>query len=91
MRCLSKIEAGKVELETEIFDLHKMLLRLGEMFSLRAEQKGLTVVFDLAPDVLRYIRTDADKLRQVLINLLGNAVKFTDKGGITVQVKVSGT
>jgi two-component system sensor histidine kinase/response regulator len=83
---LSKIESGKIELETELFDLQEMLLGLGEMFSLRAEEKDLTVVFDLAPDVPRYIRADVGKLRQVLINLLGNAVKFTEWGGITVRV-----
>jgi PAS domain S-box-containing protein len=83
---LSKIESGKIELETELFDLQEMLLGLGEMFSLRAEEKDLTVVFDLAPDVPRYIRVDVGKLRQVLINLLGNAVKFTERGGITVRV-----
>jgi len=86
---LSKIESGKAELEPEIFDLHTMLLGLGEMFSLSAEQKGITVIFDLAPDVPRYIRADAGKLRQVLINLLGNAVKFTERGGITVRVGVT--
>ncbi len=87
---LSKIESGKAELETEIFDLHEMLLGLGEMFSLHAEEKDLTVVFDLAPDVPRYIRADVGKLRQVLINLLGNAVKFTERGGITVRVSARG-
>ncbi|MBN1582646.1 MAG: PAS domain S-box protein [Anaerolineae bacterium] len=84
---LSRIEAGKIETQPETFDLHKMLLGLGEMFSLRAEQKGLTVVFDLAPGVPQYIDADAGKLRQVLINLLGNAVKFTARGGITLRVK----
>jgi signal transduction histidine kinase len=88
---LSKIEAGRVELEPEIFDLHKMLLGLGEMFSLRAEQKGLTLVFDFDTNVPQYIRADANKLRQVLINLLGNAVKFTKQGGITVRVIVKGS
>lgn len=84
---LSKIEAGRLELMPEVFDLHEMLLGLGEMFSLRAEQKELTVVFDFEPDVPHYIRADQRKLRQVLINLLGNGVKFTKKGGIRLSVK----
>ena len=83
---LSKIEAGRMELQPENFDLHEMLLGLGEMFSLRAEQKGLTLVFDLAPDVPRIIRADVGKLRQILINLLGNALKFTPTGGVTMNV-----
>ncbi len=83
---LSKIEAGKVELQPRVFDLHKMLLSLGEMFSLRAEQKGLTMQIDLAPDVPQYIHADLPKLRQVLINLLGNAVKFTEQGRIILRV-----
>jgi PAS domain-containing protein len=85
---LSKIEAGKVDLRTEIFDLHEMLLGLGEMFSLQAELKGLTVVFDFEPSVPPYVRADVGKLRQVLINLLGNAVKFTEKGGGILRVSV---
>ncbi len=85
---LSKIESGKAELEIKVFDLHEMLLSLGEMFSLRAEARDLTVVFDLAPGMPRYIRADVGKVRQVLINLLGNAVKFTERGGITVRVAI---
>jgi len=85
---LSKIEAGRADLAPQVFDLHAILLGLGEMFSLQAEEKGLTMVFDLAPDVPRYIRADTDKLRQVLINLLSNAVKFTEEGSITVRVSV---
>ncbi|MBN1582116.1 MAG: response regulator [Anaerolineae bacterium] len=84
---LSKIEAGKVELQFTDFDMHEMILGIGEMFSLRAEQKGLGIVFDLMPGVPQYVRTDERKLRQVLINLLSNAVKFTDHGGITLRVK----
>ncbi len=83
---LSKIESGKDKLEPEVFDLYEMLLGLGEMFSLRAEVRDLTVVFDLASDVPCYIHADVGKLRQVLINLLGNAVKFTERGGVTVRV-----
>jgi signal transduction histidine kinase/DNA-binding NarL/FixJ family response regulator len=84
---LSKIEAGRAELQPESFDLHHMLLGLGEMFGLQTEDKGLTLVFDLAPDVPQYIHTDQVKLRQVLANLLGNAVKFTHTGGITLRVE----
>ena len=83
---LSKIETGKVEMQPVAFNLHEMLLGLGEMFSLRAQQKGLTVVFDLAPDVPQYVRADAGKLRQVLINLLGNAAKFTTTGSVILNV-----
>jgi PAS domain S-box-containing protein len=83
---LSKIEAGRVELRLENFDLHHMLLGLGEMFSLRAEAKGLTLVVDLAPGVPQYVRADQGKLRQVLINLLGNAVKFTHTGDVMLRV-----
>ncbi len=84
---LSKIEAGRSELQPEVFDLHEMLLGLGEMFSLQARQKGLTLVFDFAPDVPQYIYADQQKLRQILINLLSNAVKFTEKGGIMMKVE----
>ena len=84
---LSKIEAGQVDLREENFDLYRMLLGLEEMFRLRAEQKGLTLVFECAPDVPQYVRADQGKLRQVLINLLGNAAKFTEKGGMALRVK----
>ncbi len=84
---LSKIEAGRIEIRPTDFDLHIMLQSLSEMFSLRAEKKGLTVTFDIAPDVPRHIHADEGKLRQVLINLLGNAVKFTASGGITMNVR----
>jgi signal transduction histidine kinase/DNA-binding response OmpR family regulator len=85
---LSKIEAGRVELQPEDFDLYRMLLGLEEMFRLRVEQKGLSLAFERAPDVPQYICADQSKLRQVLINLLGNAVKFTFEGGITLRVNV---
>ena len=84
---LSKIEAGRVELQAENFDLYRMLLGLEEMFRLRAEQKGLTLAFERAPDVPQYVRADQGKLRQVLINLLSNAVKFTERGSVSLRVK----
>ena len=82
----TKIEAGRIVLNQENFDLHHLLLGLEEMFRLRAQQKGLSLDVDLSDEIPQYIRTDQNKLRQILINLLGNAVKFTDKGGITLQV-----
>jgi PAS domain S-box-containing protein len=83
---LSKIEAGKVELMAEVFDLHGILQGLEEMFRLRAAQRDLRIRFEIALNVPRYIRADVGKLRQVLINLLGNAVKFTKQGGVTVRL-----
>ncbi len=84
---LSKIETGHTELHPEVFDLHAMLLDLNEMFRLRAEQKGVTVRFDFAPNTPRRIRADVGKLREVLINLLNNAVKFTERGTIIMKVE----
>lgn len=82
----SKIEAGRIVLHQENFDLHRFLLGLEEMFRLRAQQKGLSLDFTRDTHVPQYIRTDQNKLRQILINLLGNAVKFTETGGITLSV-----
>jgi len=82
---LSKIEAGRVTLNEKDFDLHRLLDDLKDMFSLRAGDKGLQVVFAYAADVPGVIRSDEVKLRQVLINLLNNSVKFTEKGSITLR------
>jgi signal transduction histidine kinase/CheY-like chemotaxis protein len=84
---MSKIEAGQHTLNAENFDLYYMLNGLEEMFRLRASDKKLTLLFDLAEDVPQYVRTDPNKLRQVLINLLGNAVKFTHEGGVTLRCR----
>ncbi len=83
---MSKIEAGRADLQLEAFDLHHMLLSLEEMFRMRADQKDLALLFERAPEVPRFIRADQGKLRQVLINLLGNAVKFTEEGSVTLRV-----
>jgi PAS domain S-box-containing protein len=84
---LSKIEAGRVELQEGSFDLHYLLVGLEEMFRLRAEARGLYLVLDRGPDVPRHVHADEGKLRQVLINLLGNACKFTEEGGVTLRVR----
>lgn len=81
----TKIEAGRIVLNQEEFDLHHLLLGLEEMFRLRARQRGLSLDLELGSGVPQYIRTDQSKLRQILINLLGNAVKFTEKGGIVLR------
>jgi signal transduction histidine kinase/FixJ family two-component response regulator len=84
---MSKIEAGRTELNPTPFDLRETLAALEEMFRLKAQEKGLTLIVDVAPEVPRHITTDEGKLRQILVNLLGNAVKFTDKGGATLRVR----
>ncbi|MBE9129678.1 PAS domain S-box protein, partial [Coleofasciculus sp. LEGE 07081] len=84
---LSKIEVGRVTLNKTNFDLYKLLNTLAEMFQLPAHSKGLQLVFDYAPTLPQYLQADESKLRQVLINLLGNAVKFTTEGGVTLRVK----
>jgi signal transduction histidine kinase/CheY-like chemotaxis protein len=83
---MSKIEAGRMRLNQRGFDLVRMLQGLEEMFALRAEQKGLALRLDLGPGVPRYVTGDDGKLRQVLMNLLGNAVKFTDQGQVVLRV-----
>jgi PAS domain S-box-containing protein len=83
---MSKIEAGRVTLKETAFDLHGLLDGLEEMFRLRAEDGGLTLSFHKAEGVPRYVVADEGKLRQVLSNLLGNAVKFTQEGGVALRV-----
>ncbi|HEX6387732.1 MAG TPA: two-component regulator propeller domain-containing protein [Anaerolineae bacterium] len=86
---LSKIEAGRTLLNLQSFDLHRMLIGLEEMFRLRAESKGLALHLDLARDVPRFVVADAGRLRQVLMNLLGNAVKFTEQGHVWLRVAMA--
>lgn len=88
---MSKIEAGRVELREERFDLVRLLEDLDEMFQVRAAEKGLQLLVEPGPEVPRFVRADKGKLRQVLINLIGNAVKFTGEGGVTLRVGLRGT
>ncbi|MBD2776710.1 response regulator [Iningainema sp. BLCCT55] len=85
---MSKIEAGRTTLNVGSFDLIHLLDNLYEMLHLRASAKNLQLVFDYAPDIPQYIQTDASKLRQVLLNLLGNAIKFTTSGSVTLRVEM---
>jgi len=83
---IAKIEAGKFELLAAPFDLGETLSGVGDMFRLPAEEKGLTFTLDIAPDVPAVVVADRKRLRQVLINLLGNAIKFTETGGVALRV-----
>ncbi|MDG2530844.1 sensor histidine kinase [Caulobacter endophyticus] len=84
---LAKIEAGKLDLQPVAFDLAACLVELDQMFRLRAEEKNLAFTVALAPEVPNTIVADPKRLRQVLINLLGNAVKFTDGGHVTLRAE----
>ena len=84
---MSKIEAGQLTLNENSFDLYQLLYSIEEMLRLKANFKGLQLFFESAPDLPQYIQTDEGKLRQVLINLLGNAIKFTTKGSVTLRVR----
>ncbi|OKH38659.1 hypothetical protein NIES2119_08670 [[Phormidium ambiguum] IAM M-71] len=84
---MSKIEAGRITVNESCFDLYSVLDTLEEMLRLKAKAKGLQLIFDRSPEVPQYIKTDENKLRQVLINLLGNAIKFTQEGGVTLRTR----
>jgi PAS domain S-box-containing protein len=84
---LSKIEAGKLELYPVDIVLARFVQTITEIVGVKAEQKGLELVCDLAPDLPQGIRADEKRLRQVLLNLLSNAVKFTDSGRVTLRVR----
>jgi two-component system sensor histidine kinase/response regulator len=83
---MSKIEAGRITLNPVFFDFHELLHDLRMMFKVRTDAKHLEWQITRASDVPRYVVTDKNKLRQVLINLIGNAVKFTSTGGIELRV-----
>ncbi|MEG4817042.1 PAS domain S-box protein [Microcoleus sp. K5-D4] len=84
---LSKIEAGQTTLNESRFDLYQLLKDIEQMFKLKAISKGLQLTFERALNVPQYVKTDENKLRQVLINLLGNSLKFTASGHIALRVK----
>ncbi|UQZ36779.1 hybrid sensor histidine kinase/response regulator [Paenibacillus sp. PK3_47] len=85
---LSKIEAGRTELQEHTFELGKCIKDSFAVVSVRAEQKQLELSCTINHDVPDYIYGDSERLKQVLLNLLGNAVKFTHKGSISVKVKL---
>jgi signal transduction histidine kinase/ActR/RegA family two-component response regulator len=87
---ISKIESGRVELEESRFDLIQLLHEMQSMMAVRAQEKRLDFTQEQSPALPRHIAADAVKLRQVLINLVGNAVKYTARGGVRLRAMVSG-
>ncbi len=84
----SKIEAGKLELECHPFDLHDVVCDATQVFSLAAASKGIELVCRVASEVPRQVKGDSGRLRQVLVNLVGNAVKFTQHGTVFVEAYI---
>ncbi|MBN1824823.1 MAG: response regulator [Candidatus Eisenbacteria bacterium] len=85
----SKIEAGRMELERVDFDVCRVLDRVNDITAGRAAEKGLELLFHVAGDVPPVLRGDPLRLQQVFVNLVGNAIKFTDRGEVVVEVRAS--
>jgi PAS domain S-box-containing protein len=85
---IAKIESGRLQLEETAFDLGETVRDVSEMMQLRAQEKGLQLLVDQTSEFPRYIRGDEARVRQILVNLVGNAVKFTDQGGVTIRLGV---
>lgn len=83
---MAKIEAGRQQLEISVFDLGALVLDVIDIMRLRAEKKGLQLQLDQSSDFPRYIKGDEMRLRQILLNLVSNAVKFTQEGSVTIRL-----
>ncbi len=84
----SKIEAGKLELEILNFRFAEIIEGTVEILGRNAQQKGLEVVVDIDPEIPEYLRGDPTRVRQILLNFVGNAIKFTEKGEITISARL---
>lgn len=85
----SKIEAGKLSLENSPCDLRGIIESVGSLFESSAEEKGIKLNVDIAPDLPRWVAGDEGRLRQIFANLIGNAVKFTESGFVNVSLKLT--
>lgn len=83
---MAKIESGRIQLENAPFDLGGMVRDVADMMTLRAQTSGITLTIDQSSHFPRYITGDEARLRQILINLLGNAIKYTREGGVTLRL-----
>jgi len=84
----SKIEAGKLELDLDHFNLYEVIHNISSLFQLKAGEKNLTFICNIDPSVPPYIFSDQTRIKQILINLINNAIKFTDKGSVRLNVKM---
>ena len=84
----SKMEAGKLELDHLSFNLRKSLGEVVKTLAVKAQQKGLEFIFDVSPEVPATVVGDPARLRQVVVNLVGNAIKFTERGEIEINVQM---
>ncbi|MBL4702023.1 MAG: response regulator, partial [Phycisphaeraceae bacterium] len=86
---LAKIEADKIKIENIKFDLHQLLSDISSLMAQRIVSKGLTFCLDLQPQVPLYVHGDPTRIRQILLNLLSNAAKFTHKGQIILRIRIA--
>jgi two-component system sensor histidine kinase/response regulator len=86
----SKIEAGKIDLEAVDFNLRDTLEATLKTLALRAHEKGLELLCEIAPEVPEAVNGDSSRLRQIIVNLVGNAIKFTDQGEVALRVSIAG-
>ncbi len=86
----AKVEAGKLDLAQDRFDLGLLLETVSELMAPRAQAKGIELAAHLSPDMPTHFVGDRDRLRQILLNLVGNAIKFTDRGGVGIRIAREG-
>lgn len=85
---MAKIEAGRIVLRVEPFDLGALVRDISDMLGKRAEEKGLQLRLDQSSEFPRFIKSDKEKLRQVIVNLVSNAIKYTNQGNVTLRLYV---
>ena len=88
---LSKIEAEQLTLEDIEFDLHEIIEQATDIYALKADAKGIELLTEIAADVPSHVHGDPGRLRQIMLNLIGNAIKFTEQGEIVMRVRVNNT
>ena len=84
----SKIEAGKLTLENRVYEIREVAGETVDMFATQAEQKGLELIYVIQRTVPRFVIGDDNRLRQIIVNLIGNAIKFTEHGQISLLVNL---
>ena len=86
---ISKIESGRMTLEVAPIDLYQLIQEMKSLLYVNAEERGLSFIVEQSPELPRRIEVDGGKLRQILINLIGNAIKYTKQGGIILRAMVA--